>query len=52
MDLNNDQMLIVDGGVNISGTLLNAIAKLISTVFDVGRAIGSAINMAKTGRKC
>lgn len=45
-------MLTIYGGATISGTLLNAIAKLITTIFDVGRAIGSAINMSRTGRKC
>lgn len=45
-------MLKIVGGINISGTLLNSIAKLISTIFDVGRAIGSAISMSKSKRRC
>ncbi|MDD2238523.1 MAG: hypothetical protein PHH51_01380 [Bacilli bacterium] len=52
MKLENAEMLKIVGGINISGTLLNSIAKLISTIFDVGRAIGSAISMSKSKRRC
>ena len=52
MILKKQELLKIDGGATISGTLLNAIAKLITTVFDIGRAIGSAISMSKSGRKC
>lgn len=52
MILDNNQLIKLAGGASISGTLLNAIAKLITTFFDVGRAIGSAISMAKRGAKC
>ncbi len=52
MKLNNIEMLNIIGGVNLSGTLLNSIAKLLSTIFDVGRAIGSAISMSKSRRRC
>ncbi|MDD4705881.1 MAG: hypothetical protein PHS24_01530 [Bacilli bacterium] len=52
MKLKNVEMLKIVGGINISGTLLNSIAKLLSTLFDVGRAIGSAISMSKSRRRC
>lgn len=52
MILKNTELMKIEGGATISGTLLNAIAKLISTVYDIGRAIGSAINMSKNGSKC
>lgn len=52
MILKEEEMFKIIGGINISGTLLNAIAKLINTIFDVGRAIGSALSMARSGKKC
>lgn len=52
MKLKNYEMLKIEGGLNISGTLLNSIAKLITTIFDIGKAIGSAISMTKSGKKC
>ncbi|NLL01833.1 MAG: hypothetical protein GX265_02295 [Mollicutes bacterium] len=52
MILNKDELFHIYGGSTISGTLLNAIAKLISTLFDIGKAIGTAINMTKNQTKC
>ena len=51
--LSNQELIKIEGGATtISGTLLNAVAKLITTVLDIGRAIGSAISMIKSGNKC
>ena len=53
MMLNNTELLKITGGAtNISGTLLNAVAKLIDTVLSIGRVIGTAIRMTKSGTKC
>ncbi|MDD2504723.1 MAG: hypothetical protein PHF21_00420 [Bacilli bacterium] len=52
MILNKYELHEIKGGAAISGTLLNAIAKLITTVFDIGRAIGSAISMSQSKKKC
>lgn len=50
--LNNEELYNINGGVTISGTLINSIAKLITTILDLGRAIGSAIRMVGSGSKC
>ena len=53
MNLENNEMLVIYGGSTaFSGTLLNSIAKLINTVMDVGRTIGTAIRMVATGKRC
>ncbi|MDD4187176.1 MAG: hypothetical protein PHX04_00145 [Bacilli bacterium] len=52
MILTNNELTNLYGGASISGTLLNAIAKLITTVFNIGKAIGSAISMSKRGTRC
>ena len=41
----------IQGGA-ISGNLLNYLSKLITTILDIGRTIGSAINYMKNGRTC
>lgn len=43
---------IMGGATQISGTLLNSISKLITTLFDLGRSIGSAIRYKTSGYKC
>ena len=53
MNLENNDMLVIYGGSTaFSGTLLSSIAKLMNTVLDVGRTIGTAIRMVVTGKKC
>lgn len=39
-------------GGALSGTVLNAISRLINTLLDLGRAIGSSIRRSQTNNKC
>jgi len=43
---------IVGGATTINGTFLNSLAKVFSTVLEIGRAIGSSINRAKNKNFC
>ncbi len=44
---------IVGGSTNIfTATFLNAIARCINSILDVGRAIGSSIARLKSGNIC
>lgn len=43
---------ITGGATTISGTLINAVCKLVNTLLELGRTVGSAIRTAQTGRKC
>lgn len=52
MIADNDLMTIVGGATTVSGTLINAICKLVNTLLELGRNVGSAIRIAQTGRKC
>ena len=51
-NLGNDDLKIICGGASVSGNFLNYLSKLINTVFDIGRSIGSAINYSKNKRTC
>lgn len=44
--------LVVAGSSKISGTLLNSVSKLINTLLDFGRVIGSSIRYLVSGRSC
>ncbi len=48
----NELTTITGGATSISGTLINAICKLVNTLLELGRTVGSAIRTAQTGRKC
>ncbi len=50
--LTKEQLAHINGGVNISGTLINAIVKGINSFLDLGRSIGTAIRRVQTGNLC
>lgn len=45
-------MLNVTGGASISGSILNSISRLISTVLEIGRTVGSSVRMIVSKKKC
>lgn len=49
--MSEKELMLVHGGA-VSGNLLNYLCKLITTILDIGRTIGSAINYMKNGRTC
>ena len=58
--LNVDKMYYLDnailcnvyGGVKISGTLINALTKAVTTILDVGRSLGSSIRRIVKRKIC
>ena len=47
-----DELQTIVGGINLSGTLLSAFNKLIDSVVEVGRYIGSATRRLITRSNC
>lgn len=45
------ELIEIKGGA-ISGNFLNYLSKLINTILDIGRTIGSAIAYTKRGKTC
>ena len=50
--LDNDTLRQIEGGLDISGTLLNSFSKIIEVVLGVGRSLGSAIRRINDGNIC
>lgn len=50
--LEKGELLQIVGGINITGSLINAIYKGINTIMEVGRSLGSAIRRAIGGTMC
>ena len=50
--LSREELLQINGGINLNGTMLQYIFKGFSFVFDLGRYIGSAIRRAEKGQLC
>ena len=51
-NLNKDELVLIEGGVNISGALLSYITKGINTVLDIGRSLGTAIRRIGSNNVC
>jgi len=50
--MTSKELINVVGGTNISGTLLNSLAKILTIFLDIGRSIGSALNYAINNKHC
>lgn len=52
MKLSNEELLAVRGGMIISAAVLNAIARIYKTAYDIGYALGSYIRRKVTKSYC
>ncbi len=52
MRLSKKELLEVDGGIKITGVILNGALKAINIFTDLGRALGSAIRRMSTNSMC
>lgn len=50
--MKNEEMLLIVGGAGISGTLINAFSRLVTTLLSIGQVIGSAIRRLQTKTTC
>ena len=51
MYLDNKTLATIYGGT-MSATLLNALSRAISTIYDLGTSIGSSIRRVVSGKTC
>jgi hypothetical protein len=52
MKLENNELINIYGGSTISGTLLNSVSRILETIMDVGRSLGTSIRMIYSGKRC
>ena len=45
-------LLQISGGVNVSGSIINAFAKGIDSILNLGRSLGTAIRRLYNGNLC
>ena len=50
--LTNEELLNVQGGATSISSLLNSVSKLISTLYSLGQAVGTAIVRTVTKKTC
>lgn len=53
IDINEKkELLMIEGGINVSGAILNAFKGCANTIMDIGRSLGSAIRRLAFGSLC
>lgn len=52
LELNNKELMNIEGGATWSASLFNAAARTIETVLDIGRSLGSALRRIFNGKYC
>lgn len=50
--IKTEELYTIVGGINITSAILNALTSAASTIFDVGKAFGSAIRRISTRSLC
>lgn len=51
-ELNKNELLSVDGGVNITGTFITSLTKGVNALLDLGRSLGTAIRRIGSKSVC
>ena len=49
---NEEELFIITGGINFSGSIINAIISGAKVVLELGRSLGSSIRRSITGNVC
>ncbi|MDD2181049.1 MAG: hypothetical protein PHW32_01635 [Bacilli bacterium] len=51
-DLNKQELLKIEGGIKISGTLISSLVRGINTLLELGRSLGTAIRRSIGNNLC
>ena len=52
MYLDNKELACIYGGISFNATLLNAISRAVTTVYNIGYQVGSTVIRLLTGKTC
>ncbi|MCI6350126.1 MAG: hypothetical protein MR779_04395 [Tenericutes bacterium] len=50
--MNNEELVKVVGGISFSSSLINAVVKAFTTIYDFGRRLGSGLLRSRYGQTC
>ncbi len=50
--LKQEELLLIVGGISVTGTLINSLVRGINTFLDLGRSLGTAIRRVMTNKIC
>lgn len=50
--MRNEELVLIVGGSTISGTVINAVMRVVNAALEVGRSLGTAIRRIKSRQLC
>ena len=51
-ELNDEEVILISGGINVTGVLLTGLYRSIGSILDMGRSLGTAFRMLRENRFC
>jgi len=51
-EISEIELYQIKGGFNITGAILSSFSRLIETIYNIGRNLGTSIYMLKNKKKC
>ena len=52
MNLKKEELLCIEGGISISGALLNSFSRGIEIILNLGRSFGTSLRRVRDGKIC
>lgn len=52
IDIKESDVYLIEGGLSISGTLINSLTGGIRIILELGRSLGSALRRGSNGKMC
>lgn len=52
IDIKENEIYLIEGGLSISGTLINSLTGGIKIILELGRSLGPAIRRGSSGKMC
>lgn len=52
MTITNDELLLIQGGASLSGSLISSLVKGIEVLYNLGKSLGSSIKSLLDKGKC
>lgn len=51
--MKDEELIEIKGGsIRFGSTLLNSVSRILNTITDLGRTVGTSIRMLVSGRRC
>ena len=50
--MKDEALIKIIGGANVNGAWISAFSRLLNTLLEIGRAVGSSISRYLSGTKC